>query len=109
MFNVQFQQSSYHDQQHQQQQQQQQQKAFPSPITTSSLDSPPNKTKMNHSYMPLPPNSPPNYDNRQQQQQQYDYMSQQPIPIPSTASSNDPLVSPTSPGGSLEDEIVQRK
>jgi hypothetical protein len=108
MFNVQFQQSSYHDQQ---QQQHNSSKAFPSPITTSSLDSPPNKTKMNHSYIPLPPNSPPNYDNRQQQQQ-YDYMPQQPIPIPSTAASNtsnDPLVSPTSPGGSLEDEIVQRK
>lgn len=64
---------------------------------------------MNHSYMPLPPNSPPNYDNRQQHQ--YDYTPQQPIPIPSASAnaSSDPLVSPTSPGSSLKEEIVQRK
>jgi hypothetical protein len=107
--------------------------AFPSPITTSSLDSPPNN-KVNP-YMPLPPNSPKSYNNRLQRQQ-YDMSSymhhnpsnfSQPISVPnndnnksptsphqqyygssSVPDNSDTLVSPTSPG-SLEEEIVQRK
>jgi hypothetical protein len=51
--------------------------AFPSPITTSSLDSPPNN-KMNNinPYMPLP-NSPKSYNSMQQAQQQQQQQQQQ--------------------------------
>lgn len=91
---------------------------FPSPITTSSLDSPPNKMNNINPYIPLP-NSPKVYNNRIQQ---YDMSSYIPGPTnfandnntPSPhqqyyGDSNDTLVSPTSPGSNIEEEIVQRK
>ena len=113
--------------------------AFPSPITNSSIDSPPNKMNPIHPYMPLP-NSPKAYSKLQQQH--YD-MYNMPGPnfppsisIPPNNSSNNNHTS-TSPSyynnnnnnassvpdngvlsdtlasptspGSIEEELVQRK
>lgn len=77
--------------------------ALPSPITTSSLDSPPNKMNNQYNTMPLSSSPKSSYNNRiQQQQQQYDmYMNSnpsnfpQPISIPTT-NTNANTKSPTS-------------
>lgn len=87
MYNMQFQQSPYNDHQNQYDMSgvhppvnnsNNDKAGFPSPITNSSLDSPPNN-KMNtmNPYMPLP-HSPKSYSRlqqQQQQQQQYDMSS----------------------------------
>ncbi|KAI8085852.1 Myc-type, basic helix-loop-helix domain-containing protein [Gilbertella persicaria] len=128
MYNVQFQHSPYSDHQNQYEISLNNDKAtFPSPITTSPLDSPPNKLPSNH-YMTLPPTSPRPYSNRiSQQYDMSNYMPNQqasysqpistkdnPIKLPSSPryyenNNNDEnsLVSPSSPPN-LEDEIAQR-
>lgn len=141
MYNMQFQQSPYNDHQNQYDMSgvhppvNNDKAGFPSPITNSSLDSPPNNNKMNNMnpYMPLP-SSPKSYNRLQQQQ--YDmsnYMSAPTnfppsISIPPSSNNiktstsphqqqyyngeensiSDTLVSPTSPT-SIEEELVQRK
>ncbi|GAA5807148.1 hypothetical protein MFLAVUS_000499 [Mucor flavus] len=89
--------------------------AFPSPITTSSLDSPPNKLNQMNSYMPLP-NSPKSFNRLQQQYDMASYMPPNPIksasspqPYYDSSAQSDTLVSPTSPNNSIiDEEIVQR-
>ncbi|OBZ91119.1 Transcription factor E3 [Choanephora cucurbitarum] len=76
MYNVQFQQSSYPEQQNQYDianSMTNNKAAFPSPVTSSSLDSPPNKLSSVNQYMPFP-SSPKPYHSRMNQQQ-YDMSS----------------------------------
>lgn len=87
MYNMQFQQSPYNDHQNQydmsgvhppvNNHNNNDKAGFPSPITNSSLDSPPNN-KMNNlnPYMPLP-HSPKSYNRLQQQQHQHQQQQQQ--------------------------------
>lgn len=94
MYNMQFQHSTYLDQP-QYDLNSNNKAALPSPMTASSLDSPPNN-KVHNQYNTMPLSSSPksSYANRiQQQQQQYDmYMNSntnnfpQPITIPTAAS-----------------------
>lgn len=99
MYNMQFQQSPYSDHQNQYDISSNNDKAaFPSPITTSSLDSPPsNNNKHNNvnPYMPLPPNSPKQYNNNRMQQQ-YNMSSYMTAPPPNSNSFPHPITIPQS-------------